>query len=114
MSCDNALAEALIRSIEVFYGDDMSSLFEEFKESNPGVNVSFSMFNKLKPWYIRPNMIRDTCCRYHVEFQLYYDTFVDFCKKHWDGEPAPHTVRDFISMILCNRNPKMCFPLKGV
>ena len=29
------------------------ALFEEFKESNPGVNVSFSMFSKLKPWYIR-------------------------------------------------------------
>ena len=59
------------------------ALFEEFKESNPSVNVSFSMFSKLKPWYIRPNTIRDTCCcRYHVEFELYYDTFVDFCKKH--------------------------------
>ena len=33
------------------------ALFEEFKESNPGVQVSFSMFSKLKPWYIRPNMI---------------------------------------------------------
>ena len=60
------------------------ALFEEFKESNPSVNVSFSMFSKLKPWYIRPNTIRDTCCcRYHVKFELYYDTFVDFCKKHW-------------------------------
>ena len=29
---------------------------------------------------------------------------MDFCKKHWDGEPAPHTVRDFISMIQLNRN----------
>ena len=31
---------------------------------------------------------------------------MDFCKKHWDGELAPHTMRDFISMILCNRNPE--------
>ena len=67
------------------------ALFEEFKESNPGVQISFTMFNKLKPWYISPNMIQDTCCcQYHIEFQLYYDTFVDFCKKHWDGEPTPH------------------------
>ena len=77
------------------------ALFEEFKESNPGVLISFTMFSKLKPWYIRLNTIQATCCcRYHVEFQLYYDTFVDFCKKHWDGELVPHTVRDFISMIL--------------
>ena len=46
------------------------SLFEEFKESNPDVQISFTMFNKLKPWYIMLNTIRDTCCcRYHVEFQ---------------------------------------------
>ena len=31
---------------------------------------------------------------------------MDFFKKHWDGEPTPYTERDFISMILCNRNPK--------
>jgi len=37
---------------------------------------------------------------------------VDFCKKHWDGEPAPHTVRDFISMILCNRDPENVFFFK--
>ena len=58
-------------------------------------------------------MIRDTCCcQYHVEFQLYYDTFVDFFKKHWDGELAPHTMWDFISMILCNRNPENVFFIK--
>ena len=32
-----------------------------------------------------------------------------FCKKHWDGELAPHTVWDFIYMILCNRNPENVF-----
>ena len=47
------------------------ALLEEFKESNPCVQISFTMFSKLKPWYIRLNTIRDTCCcRYHVEFQL--------------------------------------------
>ena len=66
------------------------AFFEEFKESNPDVQISFSMFVKLKLWYIRPNMIRNTCCcRYHVEFKFHYNTFVDFCKKHWDGEPDP-------------------------
>ena len=33
------------------------ALFEEFKESNPGVHISFTMFSKLKLWYIRPNTI---------------------------------------------------------
>jgi len=68
------------------------------------------MFNKLKLWYIRPNTIRDTCCiRYHVEFELYYDTFLDFCKRHRHSERVPHIVRDFICMILCNRNPEQVF-----
>ena len=59
------------------------ALYEEFQETNPGVQIAFSMFNKLKPWYIKPNTIRDTCCcRYHVEFQLYYGTFLDFCRRH--------------------------------
>ena len=89
------------------------ALFMEFKESNPSVQISFTMFSKLKPWYIRMNTIQYTCCfRYHVEFQLYYDTFVDFCKKHWYGEPTPHTMLDFISMILCNRNPENVFFIK--
>ena len=71
------------------------------------------MFNKLKLWYIRLNMIRDTCCcQYHVEFQLYYDTFVHFCETNWDAEPTRHTVQDFISMILCNRIPENMFFIK--
>ena len=91
------------------------ALFEEFKESNPDVQISFTMFSKLKPWHIMLNTIRYTyCCRYHVEFQLYYDTFVYFCKNHWDSEPSPHTVQDFISMILCNRNPDNVFSIKCV
>ena len=34
---------------------------------------------------------------------------MDFWKKHWDGEPNPHTMWDFISMILCNRNLENVF-----
>ena len=37
---------------------------------------------------------------------------MDFCKKNWDGEAAPHTARDFIFMILCNRNPENVFFIK--
>ena len=36
------------------------ALFEEFKESNLSVHISFTMFSKLKLWYIRLNTIRDT------------------------------------------------------
>lgn len=40
------------------------------------------MFHKLKPLFIRPNMICDMCCcQCHIGFQLYYDTFQEFCQK---------------------------------
>ena len=38
-----------------------------------------------------------------------YNTFVDFYKKHWQGDCPPTIVRDFISMILCKRNLKDMF-----
>ena len=33
------------------------ALFEEFKESNLGFQISFTMFIKLKLWYIKLNTI---------------------------------------------------------
>lgn len=57
---------------------------------------------KLKPWYVRLITIRDTCCfRYHVEFQLFYETFVNFGIKYSSNDPLPSSVRDFLLKILC-------------
>jgi len=57
-----------------------------------------------KQWFVRPISVRDTCCCcYHVEFELYYTTFLDFGKKLWLGSPPPSTFRVFISKILCER-----------
>lgn len=60
------------------------ALFEEFQETNLDVEITINMSDKLKPWYIRPNTTHDIfCCWYHVEFQLYYDTFIEFCRRDW-------------------------------
>jgi hypothetical protein len=57
-----------------------------------------------KPWFVRPITIHDTCCyRYHVEFELYYDTFFYFGKTLWPSSPPPSTFCAFISEILCER-----------
>ena len=54
-------------------------LFNKFKEENRQIHVSLSAFVQQKPWYVKPITVRDTCCCcYHVEFELYYDTFLDF------------------------------------
>jgi hypothetical protein len=56
-------------------------LFNKFKEEHKEVKISINTFVQQKPWFVRPITVRDMCCcRYHVEFELYYDTFLDFGK----------------------------------
>ena len=79
-------------------------LFNKFKEEHSGVNMSICTFMQKKPWYVKPSTIRDTCCCcYHVDFELYYDTFIDFGKTFWENSPPLSTIHDFISQILCER-----------
>ena len=71
--------------------------------------MSINTFLQQKPWYVRPITIRDTCCcRYNVEFELYYDTFLRFGKTFWSNSP-PSTIRAFISEILCERDSHESF-----
>ena len=39
-----------------------------------------------------------------MQFQLYYDTFLEFGKKIWTNSPPSPTVHEFISQTLCERN----------
>ena len=78
-------------------------LFNEFKDEQDEVSLSINTFVQQKPWYVIPISIRDTCCRYHVYFELYYDTFLWFGKKIWSNSP-PSKIRAFISEILCARD----------
>jgi hypothetical protein len=79
-------------------------LFNKFKEEHKEVKISINTFVQQKPWFVRPITVHDTCCfHYHVEFELYYDTFLDFGKTLWPGSPPPSTIGVFISEILCER-----------
>ena len=67
--------------------------------------MSITTFVQQKLWYVRRITIRDTCCcRYHVQFQLYYDMFPEFGKMFWTNSPPPSIVREFISQTVCERN----------
>ena len=78
-------------------------LFNKFKEQHKEVKIFINTFVQQKPWFVRPITIRDTCCcRYHLEFELYYDTFLVFGKTLWLSSP-PSTFRAFIYEILCER-----------
>ena len=63
-------------------------MFKRFMEMNVDAKISLSTFVRLKPLYVRPIVVRDTCCcRYHVEFELYYETFLDFGMHCWPNNP---------------------------
>ena len=78
-------------------------LFNKFKEEHNEVNISVNTFVQQKPWYVKRITICDTCfCPYHVEFELYNDTFLDFGKVFWENS-SPSIIHDFISQILRER-----------
>ena len=84
-------------------------MFNKFKDELREVNLSINTFVQQKPWYVRPTTIHDTCCCcYHVEFELYYDTFLQFGKTFWLNSP-PSTIRAFIYEILCERHSHEIF-----
>ena len=71
-------------------------------EINVDVNITLSTFVKHKSWYVSPITIGDTCfCRYHVEFQLYYEIFPYFGIQYWSNDPPPFSVHELLSHILC-------------
>ena len=44
-----------------------------------------------------------------MEFELYYDTFLDFGRTLWKDSPPPSTIHDFISRILRGRESHELF-----
>lgn len=78
-----------------------SQLFRLFQQTHPEISIGQRSFEACKPWFIRFMRERDTCCcRYHVEFQLLYDSFR---RLHgYDGLVAA-SPRDFIHSLLCVR-----------
>jgi hypothetical protein len=54
-------------------------LFNKLKEDHKEVKISINTFVQQNPWFVRPITVYDTCCcRYHVDFELYYETFFGF------------------------------------
>lgn len=89
-------------------------LFIKFKDEHSEVNIAISTFVQQKPWYVQLITVYVTCCHYHVEFELYYDVFLDFGKKFWENSPPPSTIHDFISQILCERDDDELFYQKNM
>ena len=81
-------------------------LFNKFKDDYGGINMLITTFVQHRPWYVRPITVHDTCCcHYHVEFELYYETFLRLSKKNFPNSPS-FTICAFISEILCERQSR--------
>jgi hypothetical protein len=49
-----------------------------------------------------------------VEFELYYNNFLDFDKRLWPSSPPPSTLCSFIFEILCEREGDELFYQKNM
>ena len=57
-----------------------TQFFEMFKVSHAELRLRKISFENYNPWYVRISTIRNTCCcRYHIEFDIYYHTFAHIC-----------------------------------
>ena len=83
-------------------------LFNKFKDEHSELNLSINTFVQQKPSYVIPISIHETCCcRYHVEFELRYDTFLRFGKTFWSKSPP--TIHAFIYEILREKDSHKIF-----
>jgi hypothetical protein len=56
-----------------------TDLFHKFQDAHHEIVIGKQTFEAIKPWYIHPNKVRETCCcRYHVEFNYYYEVFHNY------------------------------------
>ena len=53
-----------------------NELYLSFCNLNLDTMIGQTMFERLKPYFVKINRSFETCCcRYHVEFDLYYEVF---------------------------------------
>lgn len=64
------------------------------------------MFERLKPFFVKINKSFETCCcRYHIEFNLYYQGFRKMIEESGGSQnDFPKRPSQFIASILCNKS----------
>ena len=61
-----------------------TEVYLEFSKCHPEIKVSQRMFEKLKPFYVRPVREKDSqtcCCRYHVETRSVFKSCMAFRRR---------------------------------
>ena len=88
-----------------------TELYERFKNEHKELNLGQRSFEKCKPFYVKINTLRNTCCcRYHVEYEYWYETFLYIRRVLHTNHVQdcsltipPTSSREFIHSIMCNR-----------
>ncbi|XP_057857649.2 uncharacterized protein LOC131066816 [Cryptomeria japonica] len=90
-----------------------TKFYERFLQKFPQIRISQRFFEMAKPFYIKINHVRTTCCcRMHIEFSMHYDIFHHICStlhtnnvlQECNIQAPPKSIRYFISSVLCNRH----------
>lgn len=51
-------------------------LYVSFCSENPNIKIGKTLFERLKPYFMRSNKVFETYfCHYHIEFDLHYQVF---------------------------------------
>lgn len=81
-------------------------LYVLFTKTNPHIKIGQTMFERLRPYYVKLNKVFETCCcRYHIEFDLYYQVFRKIREDNDGYENAPpKRTSPFIASILCDKS----------
>ena len=102
-----------------YFDMTQTQLFKMFKFSHTELRLGKRSFEKWKPWYVRINTIQNTCCRYHIEFDLYYHTFAHIRHflhpnhvQEYSSTVLPMSSRDFIHSMMCLRQDGQTHYLK--
>ena len=75
----------------------------------PQIRISQIFFEMGKPFYVKINHTRTTCCRMHINFFNHFDVLRHICVflhskfvlQDCDMNEPPRSSREFISNILC-------------
>lgn len=92
-------------------------MYMNFCNAYPHIKIGQTMFQRLKPYYVKINKFFETCCcRYHIEFDLYYQVFRKMREERCGFQNAPPKQASlFIKSILCDHeNGPQINCIKGI
>ena len=107
--------------IKHFLDMTQTELYERFRHEDNELNLGQRSFKKWKPWNVKINATRNTCCcRYHIEYTYYYDTYIHILHvlhnnlvQEWSTTLPRHHLES-LSIASCVEGQKVAHFIKGL